>query len=121
MKQVYYPYWEWEDYQYGMYDSVPDDEMITLIGLARDLLSDPTEFDKEASDMVFNWPISATHNLTNKSINRRAWIGQATCCFALNVPEILTKLAWTELTTEQRNEANNIAQKIIEDYERQNK
>ncbi len=103
-----------------MYDYTNKEDAVALIALARDLLSDSLEFDKEARDMVFNWPNAAAHNLTNKSINRKAWIGQAACSFACNTPEILTRLAWVELTTDQRIKANNIAQGVIQDYENQN-
>lgn len=120
MKQIYYPYWEWEDFQHEMYSGVNDEEMMAKIGLAKDLLKDVIEFESEARKMIFQWPKAAAHNLTNRSINRKAWIGQATCCFTHYVPEVLTRLAWAELTTLERQAANDVATKIIENYEAQN-
>lgn len=120
MKQIYYPYWDWEDFQNGMYTYENKEEAVTLIGIAKDLLSSPVDFGEGAREMIFNWPKATAHNLTNRSINRKAWIGHATCCFIHDVPEVLTRIAWSELTQEQRDKANQIAEEVIRDYEAQN-
>ena len=71
--------------------------------------------------MINNWKSSADVHLTNKECNRKAWIGQASCCYYANVPEILTCIAWNQLTEKQQQKANLIAKKIIEIYEKKNK
>lgn len=62
--------------------------------------------------MVENWQVSSLVNLTNNDINKRAWIGQSTCCFSHNSPSILTRLAWNKLTQKEQRQANLIADKI---------
>jgi hypothetical protein len=121
MIQVFYHYQEWEDYQAGMYSHDNKDYSEELIERAKDLLSDLIEFEKSAREMIFNWHKSASHNLTNKKINRRSWIGQATCCYELGIPEILTRESWSRMTPLARLLANRVATKLIKEYEIKNR
>lgn len=68
--------------------------------------------------MLRDWPLAAEHNLTDRSQNRRAWVGQATCCHEDRVPESETRAAWWLLSTEQQAAANAVADKVIEEWER---
>ena len=117
MKQFYAKYTEWEDYKNGMYIGNID---INLIEEIKKILCDNELFLKYAIDMVKDWNISARVNLTNKSCNRVAWIGQATCCYKLGANEITVKRAWSEISEEMKNEANNTAKKIVNSYESKN-
>ena len=121
MLNTFKPYWEWEDYQAGMYNSHNLEDEVTLLNLAKDILSDVLYFDREARKMIDCWVNSKNHNLNNKSINRKAWIGQATCCYTQGVPERLTKIAWSELSMMQQFLANKVADKIIKEYEEKNR
>jgi hypothetical protein len=62
------------------------------------------------------WPYSSEHNLTNKSINRQAWLGQAACYKITGAPESVTKEAWNTLSPEVQDKANGIADKVIREY-----
>lgn len=119
MKRAYYPFWEWEDYQNGMYSDNLKSHSNTEINLAVALLSDPVEFERIALELTQAWPICTRQNLTNTSCNRKAWIGQAAVNYKHDIQESTTRLAWKMLTADQRNNANNVANKIIEDYENQ--
>jgi hypothetical protein len=68
--------------------------------------------------VIKQWPISCEHNLTDFSINRKAWIGHAACCLALNVPENITRMAWHHLTEKQQDEANEKARIAIKIWEK---
>jgi len=116
MKQIYHPYWKWEDYKNGMYDLNMEnsEEKVTL---AKYLLCHLNEFHKTIELVIENWPIATSENLTNISCNRRAWLGQASCCYKYKVPEILTRIAWKELTEEERINANKVADLCIKKYE----
>lgn len=116
MNRIYHPYQEWEDYKNGMYADV-DGNKEDLINDAIKLLSSTNLFFTEGLKMISEWIISAEENLTNADQNRRAWIGQATCCYTFGVPEIITKEAWGLLSEVQRYEANKIADKLIRIYE----
>lgn len=116
MNRIYHPYQEWEDYKNGMYADV-DGNKEDLINDAIKLLTSTNLFFTEGIKMINEWTISAEENLTNADQNRRAWIGQATCCYTFGVPEIITKQAWGLISEVQRYEANKIADKLINIYE----
>lgn len=118
IKQIFYPYWDWECYLNGMYESQEVDE--AKIDLAKNLLENECFFLKQGLEMVSDWPKSAAHHLTNKNINRLAWIGHATCCFSFKITEKLTRIAWGKMTEIDRFKANKIANKIILIYENKN-
>jgi hypothetical protein len=70
-----------------------------------------------AKMMLRDWPRAAEHNLTNREQNRRAWIGQATCCYSSNAPEGATRLAWWVLLADERDRANAVADRVIAEWE----
>lgn len=120
MKQIYKPYWQWEDYLNGMYETVCNDETEQQ-SKAIELLSNCELFYSVGLDMTSKWVVSSEVNLTNNRINRKAWIGQASCNYKFGVVETQTKIAWGLLTETQRIEANNIAEKLIKMYEKKDK
>lgn len=67
--------------------------------------------------VIEQWPITCEHNLTNKTINRKAWIGHAAVAMAIQCPEDIVRQAWGFLTKEQQDLANNQAQIAIEKWE----
>lgn len=71
--------------------------------------------------VVNEWPISCEHNLTNPSINRKAWIGHAACCLQHGWPEYVVRAAWKHLTPQQQAKANKAAQKAISVWIEQNR
>lgn len=118
MKRVYFNFEEWEDFQNGMYETEIHEKDL-LIEKAKMVLSDLNLFNDACIEVFDKWKKSTAVNMTNTGCNRRAWIGQSACSIAYNVPEILTRQAWAELTTEQREKANRIADIHILNYTRQ--
>jgi len=117
MKRIFYPFYLWEDYQNGLYSTKVDNHDY-LISKSIELLSNADLFNEIGLQMIKEWKISAAINLTNLEQNRKSWLGQASCCFYAKCPEFITCEAWMMLTDRQRKIANNIANKIIKDYER---
>lgn len=117
MKQKYARYWEWEDYQNGMYEVPNHKEEAKLTKLAIKMLSNKELFLNTCKEVLINWTVSSPVNLTNKQCNRKAWLGQAACSYKYKVPEICTRNAWGKLSKEQQNEANKVAEKIITSFE----
>jgi hypothetical protein len=117
MKRIYYPYWEWEDFINGMYETTSENES-DLISLSENLLSNTELFRKSAIEMCDKWVKSTIVNLTNKNCNQRAWIGQASCCYSHKCPEYLTRIAWKNLNEETRRNADKIADQVIMIYKR---
>lgn len=123
MERVYHNYEKWEDYQNGMYDNISLSNEATeeKVKQAISLLTNSSFFAELSIEMTSKWIVSASENLTNLSCNREAWIGQATCCYVYNISETITKMSWKRLTDNQRNEANLIAKKTIDKYEKENR
>ncbi len=84
---------------------------------AQSLLCNSELFEITSQKMVDAWPFAAEANLTNRSRNRQAWIGQATCCFAYGSAEHQTKEAWHQLTSQEQAAANLAADKVISHWE----
>lgn len=107
----------WEDSRSGLYDlpSTSDDPYHVL--MSAKLLSTPHEFFNVAMTMIDTWPIAASVNLSNKSRNRQAWVGQASCCYDCGAKEHQVKEAWHTLTHEQQEEANAVADEVIDIWE----
>lgn len=106
----------WEDYNNGMYDTTVVNEE-DLIYEAMLVLCNPKLFMTICYDVLKYWEIASKVNLTNVNSNRRAWLGQAACSYYKNVPETLTRKAWSQMSDLQRYEANCIADKIIKLFE----
>jgi hypothetical protein len=117
MKQQYAHYLKWEDYQNGMWRmDIENTEL--FVQKAMKLLSSPKEFYNIATETVQAWRVSALINLTDNSCNKRAWLGQASCCYKHKVPEHLTRIAWNLLSKKQQDIANDIATRVISEWER---
>lgn len=116
MEQICHPYWDWEDYRNGFYAKLDKSLEPEKIHLAVNLLSNELLFYSVAKEMLLKWPKSTEQNLTDDSINKRAWIGQSACCYSESVPEYLTREAWGQLTETQREKANSVADKVILEY-----
>lgn len=109
--RIHHPYTVWEDFRAGMYapSSNPDNDAQR----ARTLLANPPGLVEAMADVVAAWPKAAQQFLTNRDSNRRSWLGQAACCYALGVPAIATRAAWWLLTEEQQELANAAADVVI--------
>lgn len=60
------------------------------------------EYGKAMNEVIDNWTFTMEHNLTNSSINKKAFIGHCAACFAYGYPEYLVRYAWWQLTEQQR-------------------
>lgn len=118
MIRVFHPYENWEDFKHGMYRMPGTQDSTHSVVLSKGLLQCPAQFYLVAFQMIQDWTIAAETNLSNRSRNRQAWIGQASCCFNHNASESQTKEAWWMLTDEQRQAANDVADEIIAVWEK---
>jgi hypothetical protein len=67
--------------------------------------------------MLREWPTAAEQHLTDMAQNRRAWVGQATCCHLAGITEQATRLAWWTLTPAEQYTANLIADQAITEWQ----
>lgn len=117
MEQKYHRYEKWECYLNGMYKNAKAKDRKNLIEQAKDLLIDEIKLYEVMKEVSIKWINSSEHNFTNNGSNARSWLGQAACCFDRKIPEDLTRLAWVKLTKEQQFKANEIADKVIKEWE----
>ena len=80
-------------------------------------ISDHVLYGKAMREVVYQWENSMINFLTNKSINRNAYLGQCAVFYKLKIPEYIVKKAWKELSTEQMNLANLEAINTIKEWE----
>ncbi|MGL4338307.1 MAG: hypothetical protein ACRCST_15595 [Turicibacter sp.] len=113
MNRIYYPYWEWEDFINGMYETKIKHDRVEL---CKKLLSSSNLYDA-MKRVVNEWPISSNQNLMGNTNNKQSWLGQSACCLIHSANEIEVREAWSKLTDNQRIEANKIADKIIHETE----
>lgn len=117
MKRVYKPYWEWECFHAGMYETTPPDGM--KADEAKEayavFLRDIPRFDAAITRVFKEWPKSCDNFLTNTSINRIAWIGQSSMCIETGVPEFF-KSGFQLLSNSERNAANKKAKERLDEW-----
>jgi hypothetical protein len=119
IKQVYYQYHLWEDYLNGMYITPCDIKEVDIVNCIS-LLCNPNLFYSVMNEVIDNWKYSSAVNLTNVNCNRQAWLGAAACCYYYGQPEVVTRLAWNQMSKNKQDIANNVADKIIKLYEAKN-
>jgi hypothetical protein len=115
INRIYHPYWLWEETKFNMWGSVEDREF--YLQKVKDLTSNHKLFGEYMMKVVKEWKYSCEHNLSCIGQNRRAWIGQASCAYALKCPEDIVREVWWYLSTEQRDLANQEADKAIKYWE----
>ncbi len=121
MKQQYVPYWEWEDWINGMWRKLPIEEEERMKVKSIEFMSDYVKYGDAMRCVIKEWPRTMLNSMTNKSINRKAFLGQCACAFEFNCPEYITRSVWKTLTDKQRYLADMAAQETINNYERENR
>lgn len=118
-KQIYTPYYDWECFKNGMWNKCLDDEK--NLNKAIKFTSNHIVYGEAMSEVINLWENSMLNFLTNKSINRKAYLGHCAVCYKLNIPEHITRKAWKYLTEDQKLKANLEASKNILKWEQNQK
>jgi hypothetical protein len=100
-----------------MWRKVPKEQEPHLLKIAIEFTGNHTEYGKAMLEVAKKWRYSCENFLSNKSINRKAWLGHAACSFKHNLPEYIVREAWGKLTDIQRYLANLEAEKTIIHWE----
>lgn len=114
MKQVYVPYWEWEDWLNGMWAKGSEDRLQEAI----EFTGDWERYGNAMKEVIVAWPRTMLNSLTNPSINKRAFLGHCAVCFKIGITEDIVRMAWKRLTDEQRRLADKVAQETIDEWKR---
>lgn len=115
IKRRYLPWWEWEEVTANMWGTVVDRKH--YLEFAIEFTGDHETYGTYMLRVTEEWPNSSLHNLSNKTQNRRAWIGHAACAFAFGCPEDIVREAWSYLSEDQQKKANAVADKAINSWE----
>lgn len=111
--RIFHTYDKWECHKAGFYASRKD-------GITKEqgekmyaeFLKDSSKFEKTLDAVITKWKYSCEHYLTNKSMNRIAWLGQASVCYSEGIPSVYC-VGFNLLTEREQNKANNIALKYL--------
>lgn len=111
--RIFHTFDKWEAVDAGFYESNhPTLTPKQCEYKYKQVLTDEYAFTKAMEHIFMKWPNSCEHNLTNKSLNRLAWLGQASVCYTYNVPSKFSS-GWYLLTKEEQDKANKLAHKYL--------
>lgn len=114
MERIYHTWDKWESFYSGFFNVNPP-KGLTKKDCERlyfELLSDPEEFGRVLGRVIEEWPYSCEHNLTNKTLNRIAWMGQAALSYKYQIPAMF-RGGYNLLSKEQQKTADEVALKYI--------
>lgn len=118
--RVFHTYDKWECHRNGFFSS-------TAIGYSHEEAEKrfadffkKEDFEKYARLVTKEWKFSTEHNLTNSSMNRIAWLGQAAVCYLYKIPSKYSS-GWNLLSNKEQEKANDIALKVINEWLVKNK
>lgn len=104
--RIFHTYDKWECFKAGFYNTTKDGMTESQCEQEYyNLLTDLDLFEKTLSSVITEWKHSCEHYLTNKSMNRIAWLGQASLCYAKGIPSCY-RTGWQLLSEDQQEAAN---------------
>jgi ParB-like chromosome segregation protein Spo0J len=107
--RIFHTHDKWECEKSGLYKTTVEDlKQVEAEQLYADFLSDSEKFRSALHAVITEWKHSCEHYLTNTSMNRIAWLGQASVCYALKLPAVC-KGGFNFLSDENQLKANNLA------------
>lgn len=107
--RIFHTFDKWECHKAGFYASKKEGMTAEQCENAyAEYLSNDDLFKQGLQGVLDNWINSCEHYLTNKAMNRIAWLGQAAMCYSTGVPSKFCA-GFNLLTTEQQDRANEIA------------
>jgi ParB-like chromosome segregation protein Spo0J len=118
--RIFHTYDKWECHKAGFFDTCKEGMTAEECEFeyAR-FLSNTDEFKNALENVITKWKHSCEHYLTNKAMNRIAWLGQAALCYAKGIPSKY-RSGWSLLSENQQDEANHIAYKYLNKWLKNN-
>ncbi len=115
MKRIFHPAHRWEDFTANFYGGVrqdfPKDDTLQLYA---SLLKDLPKFESALQTITGTWHFACEHNLSNKAMNRVAYLGQAACAVVYGVPHQMSMGGYNLLSESERADADAMAQKYVD-------
>lgn len=106
--RIYHPWDKWEDYRFNFYGPKKAKSKSVLDDYAM-LLRDIPLFAATLDRIIKEWRFSCEHNLTNESMNRIAYLGQAACAFLFEIPSHESMGGYNLLTEYEKHAADSVA------------
>jgi len=107
--RIFHTFEKWECHKAGFYAGSKEGMKADDCEKAyAEFLSNDESFRGALQGVLDNWINSCEHYLTNRAMNRIAWLGQAAMCYATGVPSKFCS-GFNLLTNEQQNHANELA------------
>jgi len=108
--RIFHTYDKWECYKAGFYKTTPPEGMTKEDCLTeyKKLLTDDKLFRETLNKVITEWEFSCEHYLTNKAMNRIAWLGQAALCYSKGISAEF-RGGFNLLTKNEQKKANEIA------------
>jgi hypothetical protein len=119
-ERIFHTYEKWECHKAGFYASRKDG--MTQGACEHEylrILSNDVLFSNALQRVITEWKYSCEHYLTNKAMNRIAWLGQAAVCISTGVPSKYSS-GWNLLNDDQQNKANEMALYYLNKWMKQN-
>ena len=114
VERIYHTWEKWECYRAGFYEDRPPNGMTQDEGEEkyREFLSDLAAFEGALLGVTREWKHSCEHYLTNESMNRVAWLGQAAMAYAHHIPSCC-RGGYNRLTPEEQAAADALALRYL--------
>jgi len=107
--RIFHTFDKWECHKAGFYASGKDGMTAEQCErMYAEYLSDTERFKEGLDGVIREWVNSCEHYLTNKAMNRIAWLGQAAMCYSTGVPSKFCS-GFNLLSGEQQDKANEVA------------
>ena len=111
--RIFHTFDKWECKDYSFYESThPEYSAEECKKKYSELLTDIELFESVLEKVTSEWKHSCEHYLTNKSMNRVAWLGQACLAYHYKIPSKFCS-GFNLLTEEEQQRANDSALKYL--------
>jgi len=118
--RIFHTYDKWECHKAGFYENTKEGMSKAECEEAyRKFLSDDKKFAKALNSVITEWKHSCEHYLTNSAMNRIAWLGQASACYALGIPSAY-RGGFNLLSEAEQLRANKLALKYLNKWLKKN-
>ena len=118
--RIFHTYDKWESVAYGFFDT--NHKTMSKIQCEykyKELLTDKEEFRNVLKSVTEEWVFTCEHNLTNKALNRIAWLGQAALAYKYNIPAVFSS-GWKLLDKDEQREADEVALEVLNEWLKKN-
>lgn len=112
--RIFHTFENWECYKAGFYSTTPPNGMTKTQchQVYAEILRDTEKFELALQRVISEWSKSCEHYLTNRAMNRIAWLGQASLCIASGISSEF-RSGWQLLTEMEQHAANLTALKYL--------